>query len=143
MNLDEHSVIAAYNENNHYGRLLDMKFTIIEPGIVEYHMTVQKKHLATPIAAHGGSIASLLDAALGVGAFTTVCSDGKVVSTIEMSMTFLAPAVLNDELTARSVLLKKGNRLLFMEGEVRNQNNVLIAKASATMNAYPKEKAGY
>jgi hypothetical protein len=30
-----------------------------------------------------------------------------------------------------------------MEAEVYNQKNELIAKASATLNAYPKEKAGY
>lgn len=143
MKLDQHPTLLAYIKNNHYGRLLGMEFSIIEPGIVEYTMTIQKEHLATPLAAHGGSIASLLDAALGVGAFSAVCSDEKVVSTIDMSMTFLSPALLNDQLTATSTLLKKGNRILFMEAEVRNHKGDLIAKAAATMNAYPKEKAGY
>lgn len=143
MNLNQHPVLLAYIENNHYGRLLDMEFSVLEPGIVEYTMTIQKEHLATPLAAHGGSIASLLDATLGVGAFSAVCLDEKVVSTIDMSMTFLSPALLDDQLTATSSLLKKGKRLLFMEAEVRNQKGDLIAKATATMNAYPKEKAGY
>lgn len=143
MNLEQDPNVLDYIQNNHYGRLLNMDFSIIEPGLVEYTMKIQQEHLATPLAAHGGSIASLLDATLGVGAFSAVCIEDKVVSTIDMALTFLSPAFLNDTLTARSTVLKKGKRLLFMEAEVRNQNGVLIAKGSATMNAYPKEKAGY
>ena len=60
-----------------------------------------------------------------------------------MKVTFFAPAMLNDHLIATSSLIKKGNRLLFLEAEVVNQNKELIAKSSATLNAYPKEKAGY
>ena len=120
-----------------------MNFKIKDFGVVEYYLSIKEKHLATPNAAHGGVVASLLDSTIGVGALSIVCQDGKVVSTVEMKTTFFSPVFLNDILTAKSSLLAKGKHLLFMEAEVRNQNNQLIAKASGTLNSYPKEKAGY
>lgn len=143
MNIEHHPTIIEYIKLNHFGKLLGMDFTILEKGKVEYSMTISEKHLATPIAAHGGSVAGLLDAAIGVGALTLVCEENRVVSTVEMKLTFFAPALLNDVLIATSVALKTGKRLIFMEAEVRNQRNELVAKASGTLNAYPKEKAGY
>lgn len=141
--LNEHPLIQKYIELNRFGKLLGMEFRILEPGVIEYRMHVSEGHLATPHAAHGGAIAALLDATVGVGALSAVCSEDKVVSTVEMKTTFFGPAFLGDELIARSVLLRKGNRILFMEATVHNEHEELIAKASSTLNAYPKEKAGY
>jgi uncharacterized protein (TIGR00369 family) len=141
--INNHPLIQAYIHQNLFGETLGMNFTILEEGRVAYHLTIKQKHLATPNAAHGGVISALLDATVGVGALSAVCHDGKVVSTVEMKVTFFAPALLNDQLTATSAVIKKGNRLLFLEADVVNQKNELVAKASATLNAYPKEKAGY
>jgi uncharacterized protein (TIGR00369 family) len=120
-----------------------MNFTILEPGIVEYNLPIEEKHLATPKTVHGGVLTALLDATVGVGALSVVCEDGKVVSTVEMKVTFFSSAFLNDQLIAKSTVLKKGNRIIFTEATILNQQGTLIAKASATLNAYPKEKAGY
>jgi acyl-CoA thioesterase len=143
VDLNNNELILKYIEINNFGKLLGMDFTIHAAGIVEYRMTIKKEHLATPNAAHGGAIAGLLDATVGVGALSAVCADDKVVSTVEMKTTFFAPAYLNDQLIARSELLKKGNRIIFMEATVFNQKGDLVAKASSTLNSYPKEKAGY
>jgi acyl-coenzyme A thioesterase PaaI-like protein len=51
--------------------------------------------------------------------------------------------LLNDQLIATSELVKLGQRLIFMEAKVVNQNGLFLAKATAILNAYPKEKAGY
>lgn len=142
-NLNEHPLISSYVEMNRFGHFIGMDFTIIEPGIVEYCLKVNPDHLATPVSAHGGLISALLDATLGVGALSAVCEEGKVVSTIEMKVSFLRPVLLGDSLLARSEIIKKGRRILFVEAVVRNQNNDLVAKASGTLNSYPKEKAGY
>ena len=141
--LMQHPLILAYGESNEFGKLLGMNFQIRDFGMVEYTLTVEKKHLATPTAAHGGIIASLLDATVGVAALSTVCMDGKVVSTVEMNITFLAPAFEKDQLTCISEVVKKGNRLIFMAAKISNQNGTQLAKCSAILNAYPKEKAGY
>ena len=141
--LSEHPLIRRYVEMNRFGRLLGMHFHILEPGIVEYHLVVKEDHLATPVSAHGGVISALLDATLGVGALSAVCEEDKVVSTVEMKVSFLRPVLLGDSLLAKSEIIKKGNRILFAEAVIYNQKNALVAKASGTLNSYPKEKAGY
>ena len=141
--LNKHPLINSYISQNNFGQLLGMNFSIISLGKVEYSLKINESHLATPVAIHGGVIASLLDATVGVGALTAVCEEGKVVSTVELSISYLAPAFLNDQLTATSELVKLGQKLIFMEAKVVNQNGALIAKATAILNAYPKEKAGY
>jgi uncharacterized protein (TIGR00369 family) len=141
--LNKDELILTYRNKNHFGSLIDATFEIIEPGIVCYRLVVKEKHLATPTSAHGGVIASLLDAATGVGALSLVCKDKKVVATVNLALSYLNGALKGDILTAESSLVKKGNRLLFMDAIVKNQNGKHIAKASATLSAYPMEKAGY
>lgn len=141
--LNGHPLIQAYISKNNFGKLLDAEFQIKDLGCIEYYLKVSEKHLATPNAMHGGCIAALLDATIGVGALSLVCEQDMVVSTLEFKVSFLNACVLDEELISSSKPIKKGNRLIFMEAEVVNQNNLLIAKASATLNAYPKVKAGY
>lgn len=119
-----------------------MDFDILDHGVVNYSMLITKNHLATPIAAHGGSVAALIDASMGVCALSEVILENKVVSTIELKMSFIAPAILGDTMNARAKIIKSGKRLLLVEGEIRNQNDKLIAVASGTFNAYPAKKAG-
>lgn len=139
-NLKEHLVLKKYVEWNAFGRSLGMDFEVPEAGKVIYHMTVQPMHLATPVAAHGGSVAALLDAALGVACLSQVCEDGKIVSTVSINVQFMLPAFLNDQLRVIAEVTKAGKRLLFVEGKVFNQKGETIASATATMNAYPIHK---
>ncbi len=141
--LNQHPLILNYVQANQFGTFLGMEFRILEPGIVSYELSVKEDHLATPHSAHGGAIAALMDAVVGVGALSLVCVEDKVVSTIEMKISFLRPVSLGDKLSGVSAVIKAGKRILFMEGKIVNQNGELIAVASATLNAYPKEKAGY
>ena len=135
--LNQHPIIQKYVEFNEFGRLVGMSFNITQPGIVDYSLTVQREHLATPKAAHGGLIAGFLDAVVGVGALSVVCEEGMIVSTVEMKVSYFEPILLGDRIIGTSKLMKRGKRILFVEGEVRNQHGDLVAKASATMNAYP------
>lgn len=140
-----HRLIESYILHNHYGRLLGMDFQILEEGLVEYRLEVKSEHLATPLSAHGGLMASLADAALGVGALSAVCRESKVVSTVEYKLNFLAPALAGDKLLAKARVIKKGKRLLVVECDVisENREQILLAKAIGTFNAYPAERAGY
>lgn len=122
-----------------------MDFKIIEPGVVHYHLTIKKEHLATPIAAHGGVISGFMDAILGVAALSGVHQDNNVVSTVEFKINFLSPALLHDELLGIGKIEQKGKRLIITSGDIicKNRNNTVIAKAIGTFNAYPAEKVGF
>lgn len=141
--VESHPLIKSYINHNQFGSLLDLKLIIHSKGEIEYRVTVQDKHLATPVAAHGGFLAALLDATVGVGALTLVCENDQIVSTINLNTTFLIAVNQGDDLCSFSKLVKKGNRVLFMDATVVNQNGIEVAKASACLNVYPKEKGGY
>lgn len=139
------TLIETYISENHFGRLLGMNFKIISDGVVEYKAIVQKDHLATPQAAHGGFISSLADAAMGVAGLSAVHKENKVVSTIEYKLNFLSPALLSDELLAIAKVEQKGKRILIISCDIicLNREDRLIAKGLGTFNAYEASKAGY
>jgi uncharacterized protein (TIGR00369 family) len=141
--LKNNELIRQYIAWNEYGRLLGMDFTIPQAGEVIYEMTIKDLHLATPFAAHGGSVASLMDAALGVAALSKVCTTNRIVATVTITINYMRPALNNDHLTAHARVVKSGKSLLFVECSIMNQNEALVANGSAVMNAYPLEKANY
>ncbi len=145
MILNQHPLILRYNQSNQFGKLLGMNFNIIKAGEVEYFLKLNESHLATPKAAHGGSIAALIDGALGVAALSAVCEENKVVSTIEFKLNYFSPALVKDEIVARAKVEQKGKRIIFCSCEVicANRNNTVIAKAIGTFNAFEASKAGY
>ncbi|MGB0886997.1 MAG: PaaI family thioesterase [Vicingaceae bacterium] len=134
-------LIDIYNKFNRFGADNDLKLTIIESGKISYEMKVLPKHLATPTAIHGGMISAMMDAVIGVAALSVVANDNKIISTVEFKINFLNPAFLNDVLTGVGIVDKKGSRIIHASGEIRNQNNVIIAKAIGTLNAYPIQKS--
>lgn len=139
----DHPVVIGYMNSNKFGSLLGMDLEALNPGEILYSMKITEELLATPIAAHGGAISALMDATMGVCALSNVLVDDKVVSTIEMKVAFIAPAILGDKLNATAEVVKIGNRLVFVEGKIVNQDNKLIAIGSGTFNAYPSQKAGF
>lgn len=141
----EKGLIEKYIENNHFGRLVGMDFTIVSDGNVEYYLKIKKEHLATPNSAHGGVVSTLVDGALGVAGLSAVYKENKVVSTVEYKINFTAPVFLNDELKAVAKVEQQGKRILIISCDVFvvNRKNTMVAKALGTFNAYPAEKAGY
>lgn len=141
--LESHPLIVSYESHNQFGKHLYLKLSIQKEGEIEYEVKVEEKHLATPVAAHGGFISALLDATVGVGALTLVCVDNKIVSTMSLTVSFLNAVYQGDVLISRSKVTKKGKQIIFMEATVINQHGSEVAKASACLNVYPKEKGGY
>lgn len=145
MDTSKINLIERYIENNHFGKLVGMDFKIISEGVIDYFLTIKKEHLATPNAAHGGVISTLIDGALGVAGLSSVYKENKVVSTIEYKLNFLSPALLGDQLIAKATVEQKGKRILIISCDVfcANRENKLLAKSLGTFNAYDAEKAGY
>lgn len=139
----EHPIVKGYIAANRFGALLGMEFDIVGPGEIIYSMPITKDHLATPYAAHGGSISALMDATMGVCALSQVLSENKVVSTVELKVSYISPALLGDTVHTTATIVKNGQRILFVKGEMRNQKGELVAIGSGTFNAYPMEKAGF
>ena len=134
-------ILERYNKTNHFGRLLGMKYEVQRSGEIYYRLEVREEHLATKTAAHGGFLAALMDAVVGVAALSKMTDQGKVVSTIEMKLNFLQPAFLGDQLLGKGKVIKSGKRIIVVEGKIYNHKKEILAICLATMNAYPFEKS--
>jgi len=139
--INNHPVIQFYRQYNNFGRTLNMDFELLEPGKVIYKMKVSSEILAHPAAAHGGAVAGMMDAVLGVAALSSVCEDNEIVSTVELSINYLRPAIVGDDLTGEAEMIWRGKRLLYFEGKIKNQHNEVVAAGKGTFNAYPVAKA--
>ena len=99
---------------------------------VEEHM---KNSLGT---AHGGVIMSLLDVALCTAA-RTLHPESIGVVTIDLSTSFIGGATCS-KLLAEARVLRDGRSMSFVEGEARNPDGSLVAKAIGTVRVRLKEK---
>jgi uncharacterized protein (TIGR00369 family) len=138
-----HKILELYNSINTFGTENEMELEVLGKGHIRYTMPVLKQHLATPIAIHGGVLSAMMDGILGVAALAASCYDGKLVSTVEFKINYLAPARLGDVLVGEGRVIQKGNRLIISEGDIKLHNSdKVIAKGIGTFSAYPIEKAG-
>jgi uncharacterized protein (TIGR00369 family) len=87
---------------------------------------------------HGGVIMSLLDVALCTAA-RTLHRDSVGVVTIDMSTSFIGSGS-GARLLAEARVMKDGRTMSFVEGEAKNEDGSLVAKAIATVRVRLREK---
>jgi len=96
-------------------------------------------HLTNSIGTvHGGVIMSLLDVALCTAA-RTLHPDSLGVITIDMSTSFIGGGS-GARLLAEARVLKNGRNMIFVEGEAKNEDGSLVAKAIATVRVRLKDR---
>jgi uncharacterized protein (TIGR00369 family) len=134
-------IIEAYKQSNVFGNNLGMVLITADKNSAHYQITITKDHMATPLNAHGGVVASLMDGTLGVAALAHALEKNHVVSTIEFKVNFIAPVYIGDILEAKGEVVHAGNRIMVCEGSVYNQKGEIVAKGTGTFNSYPVEKA--
>jgi acyl-CoA thioesterase len=78
---------------------------------------------------HGGVIASLVDIAVGMSAIAL--SGGRRVSTVDMHVSYLRPAV-EGSFRARGHILKLGRTMIFGAAEIRDARSRIVATGQAT-----------
>ena len=88
-------------------------------------------------SAHGGLIMSLMDVALCTAA-RSQHPDSIGVITIDLSLQFIG--VGKGTLVAEARVLKPGRNTVFTEGEIRNGDGSLVAKAIGTVRVRVAEK---
>jgi uncharacterized protein (TIGR00369 family) len=134
-------IIEAYKQSNVFGNNLGMVLISADKSSAHYQLAITKDHMATPLNAHGGVVASLMDGTLGVAALAHALEKNHVVSTIEFKVNFIAPVYSGDILEAKGEVVHAGNRIMVCEGSIHNQKGEIVAKGTGTFNSYPVEKA--
>jgi uncharacterized protein (TIGR00369 family) len=135
---------VAFAEKYHlkvpFAKHLGFEIDALEPGIARMSCILQEHMTNSWGTAHGGVIMTMLDVSLCMAA-RTLHPDSAGVMTIEMSTTFIDAG--QSPLKAEARVLRNGRSMIFVEGEVRNADGTLVAKALGTVRArQPDKKAG-
>ena len=133
-------LIELYDQSNQFGRLIGLMYQVQEDGTLINTITIEEKHLATPIASHGGVLATLADSTLGMAALMISKDNGNLVSTVEFKISYLKPARLGDTITGVPRVRQVGKKIIFVEADFINQDGVVVALANGTFNQYPMDK---
>lgn len=136
----ETDIVALYKQSNQFGKEIDLEYDILPTGEVVNRIIISQKHLATPVAAHGGVMAALADSTLGVAALAVSQKNGNLVSTVEFKINYMKPALLGDTISGFPRVRQIGKKLIFVEADFVNQKDELVATASGTFNQYPFTK---
>jgi uncharacterized protein (TIGR00369 family) len=90
-------------------------------------------------SAHGGLIATLLDASMTVAARYAVDPEGQqAVATVDLAVTYIGPAKIQLECEAR--VTGKSGPMIYLESRAFSQEGSLVARAVATSRVIGSRK---
>ncbi len=96
--------------------------------VIEFEAT--ERHANPMGTLHGGVLAAIADAAMGMAYFSTL-GEGESFTTLEMKISFLKP-VWNARLQAVGTLVKGGRTVGLVECDITDEKRQLVARASST-----------
>ena len=107
-------------------------------GSARLSLPVEREFTNSLGTVHGGVIMSLLDVAVCTAA-RTLHPESIGVITIDMSVSFIGGGT-GQRLNADARVLRDGRSMSFVEGEAKNEDGSLVAKAIATVRVRHKDK---
>ncbi|WP_370269337.1 PaaI family thioesterase [Nioella sp.] len=117
-----------------FNTLLGVRFVSWSEGHAELQLAITHDHLNGAFAVHGGVFATMLDNAVTFcAAFAGQGRPGHRCLTLSLTTSFVASAVEGDVLTARARLAGGGRKLVFVQGEILNQDGRRLAHGDAVI----------
>ena len=118
---------------------LGMTVEHFEPGFARVSMLVTPALHNPAGTLHGGVFCDLADQAMGV-AFFCALEDGEAMTTLELKINFLRPAIAG-RITAEGRVVSRGRTTALVECDVRDEQNRLVARASSTCYVLTGDRA--
>ena len=112
----------------------------IDPGESTLRLDLQRHHLNPGGIVHGGVLATLLDASIGLALRSKIGMTTDHV-TIELDVHYLSPA-RTGYLIGRGKAVRAGGRVSYGEAEVYSEDDRLLAKGSATFLVVQARRPG-
>lgn len=112
-------------------RLIGFRIAKVQKGRAVLTLRTREAHRNFNGTVHGGILCDLSDAAMGAAFISAVRPDQTGV-TVEFKISFFKAVFAGDFLKATARILSHGRSLYFLECEIRNSKDQLIAKAAST-----------
>lgn len=116
-------LVATMLASDAFSQWLGLELVALRPGACEVRMAVRPEMLNGFGVCHGGVTFSLADSALAFASNT----HGRVTVSVENSISYPAPVVAGDVLTAVAEEESAGSRLAFYRVTVRKQDGTAVA----------------
>lgn len=108
--------------------LLGMEVASPRPGVGTGHLVVAPIHHNPNGVVHGAVLFALVDTAMGA-ATQGILEEGRVCASIDVHLRFLRP-VADGSVHAEVEVVHAGRRIVQLEGEVRDDDDALVATAT-------------
>lgn len=122
---------TAFRDEIPFIKDIGVEFLEAPTGQSQVVLQLTPRHLNSWNVAHGGVIMTLLDVAMAVAGRSLDANAGAGV-TVEMKTSFMQPADAGGRLMGTGHAVFHSTTMAFCEGEVRDQQGRLIAKAMGT-----------
>ena len=136
MSASRTELLATWNACGYY-RLVGMEVLRADEDGSAFRIQIAEPHLQAYGTAHGGVVAGLVDAAMGLAVLGRLPA-GEGCATIEMKLNFTAAARLG-ELRAEGRVLHEGRRIVTAAAEARDPGGGLVAVGQGTFQRFPLE----
>jgi uncharacterized protein (TIGR00369 family) len=124
--------IRQFFPNSPFVAHLGIQLNDIQPGVATLTLPFASALVTIGTIVHGGAIASLIDTAAMVAAWSDAEVPAKARgTTVNLSVSYLAPAEKED-LQAVARVLRRGRNLVYLDVEVRGASGNAIAKGLVT-----------
>ncbi len=112
-------------------KTVPMQAESVEKGRVVFIATADESHTNPLGGVHGGFAATVLDSVTGC-ATHTVLAAGESYGTTDLNVKMCKPLPFNKPLRAEGRVINVGGRLVISEGDIRDDEGLLYAHATAT-----------
>jgi uncharacterized protein (TIGR00369 family) len=120
-------------------QLIGFDLVSIEPDKAVVEFQSGPRHANPMGTLHGGVMCDIADAAMGM-AYASNLEEGESFTTLELKISFFRP-VWNAKLRAEAKVVKRGSSVGFVECDITDEENRLVARVGSTCLTLSGEKA--
>ena len=102
------------------------------PGVTVWEMRADERFANPAGLVQGGFVAAMCDSAMGASSVTFVAGRKVFSANAEMKVSFLRPAIVGSILTCAARVVSGGKTVVFVEADVTDDRQRLVARASST-----------
>lgn len=108
-------------------KFLGLEIIEVQEGKIILSMKIKEEHSNVYGVAHGGTLASICDEAMGIACVTL----GKRVVTVDMNVSYIKNAPTGSTLTAIGEVISDGRKIMWSTGKIYHDDQLLVSSQAS------------